>query len=219
MRAVSCILGVSLSGLGPVTSARYSCIPPTPSRGSTISESRMIPRPPIQWVRLRHMSRPCGRPSISAKIVAPVVVKPDAASKTASVTEAVDVSTNGSPPAKLATIQQMPTTANPSRKVRFRGVCERLVYASASPPPTMIASDESRPRNAPSPYHSDTPSGSTSDVPTHTSSTPTMNRTERICMADPSLSPSKTFDLIESLFPAFPEMGKLFLKRTPVEPQ
>gem|GEM_PF-6102498 len=45
---------------------------------------------------------------------------------------------------------------------------------------------------------------------------------------NPSLSPSKTFDLIESLFPAFPEMGKLFLKwiqniqdirRTPVEPQ
>ena len=129
------------------------------------------------------MSRPCGRPSISAKIVAPVVVKPDAASKTASVTEAVDVSTNGSPPAKLATIQQMPTTANPSRKVRFRGVCERLVYASASPPPTMITSDESRPRKAPSPYHSDTPSGSTSDAPTHTSSTPTINRTERICMA------------------------------------
>lgn len=85
------------------------------------------------------------------KIVAPVVVKPDAASKTASVTEAVDVSTNGSPPAKLATIQQMPTTANPSRKVRFRGVCERLVYASASPPPTMITSDESRPRKGPVP--------------------------------------------------------------------
>jgi hypothetical protein len=44
----------------------------------------------------------------------------------------------------------------------------------------------------------------------------------------PSSLPPKTFDLIESLFPAFPEMGKLFLKwiqniqdirRTPVEPQ
>jgi len=35
----------------------------------------------------------------------------------------------------------------------------------------------------------------------------------------PSPFSSKTFDLIESLFPAFPEMGKLFLKRTPVEPQ
>ena len=46
---------------------------------------RIIPIPPSQWVSARHKSRLPATDSISLRIVAPVVVKPEADSKKLSV--------------------------------------------------------------------------------------------------------------------------------------
>jgi hypothetical protein len=45
----------------------------------------MIPMPPSQWVRSRQKRMPRGLASMSERTEAPVVVKPDIASKKASV--------------------------------------------------------------------------------------------------------------------------------------
>ena len=48
-------------------------------------ENTMMPKPPIHWVRLRQSRMSLGTDSTSAIMVEPVVVKPDMASKKASV--------------------------------------------------------------------------------------------------------------------------------------
>ena len=45
--------------------------------------------PPIQWVRLRQNRTPCGSPSISVRIDAPVVVSPETVSKNAFVNDGI----------------------------------------------------------------------------------------------------------------------------------
>ena len=57
--------------------------------GSMASERTIIPIPPIHWVTLLQKSKPLGKDSISFKIDAPVVVKPDMVSKKASVIVAI----------------------------------------------------------------------------------------------------------------------------------
>ncbi len=60
-------------------------MPPTPSTGSTASVKTMMPIPPIHCVMLRQNRIPRGSASMSPRIVAPVVVKPETVSKNASV--------------------------------------------------------------------------------------------------------------------------------------
>ena len=84
-RAVWWTLGVIFSGMGLGTSALYSCIPPTFRKGRTARLRTMIPMPPSHWVRSRQKRMPLGLDWISVSTVAPVVVKPDMASKNASV--------------------------------------------------------------------------------------------------------------------------------------
>ncbi len=81
------IRGRRRSGVGPGTSARKSCIPPTPRKGSTAITSTMIPMPPSQWVRERQKRMPWGSRSMLSNTVAPVVVNPDMDSKSAAQKE------------------------------------------------------------------------------------------------------------------------------------
>ena len=62
-------------------------MPPTPRNGRIAITSTMIPMPPSQCVTERHRSTPWGSDSMSVKTVAPVVVKPDIASKKAATGE------------------------------------------------------------------------------------------------------------------------------------
>ncbi len=64
-------------------------MPPTPSNGRIATESTMMPIPPIQWVNERQNSTPRGSDSMSPNTVAPVVVKPDTDSNTASMGEPI----------------------------------------------------------------------------------------------------------------------------------
>src|SRR5574344_1215956 len=97
--AVSLILGCILSLVGPDDSAANSCIPLYPNSGNRASEITIIPKPPIQWVKLRQNSMPCDNSSILFKIEAPVVVKPDMVSKNASVNDGMlPLSQNGNMP-------------------------------------------------------------------------------------------------------------------------
>ena len=73
--------GVKRSVWGPGASARSNCMPPTPSKGRIATANTNIPMPPNQWVKLRQNRIPCGKCSISVRIVAPVVLKPDIDSK------------------------------------------------------------------------------------------------------------------------------------------
>ncbi len=62
-------------------------MPPTPKYGRIAITSTMMPMPPSQCVSDRQKSTPWGRDSTSANTVAPVVVKPDIASKSAAIGE------------------------------------------------------------------------------------------------------------------------------------
>ena len=71
--------------------------------------------PPIQWVKERQNKMPLCRCSISVRIVAPVVVKPDTVSNSASIYEGIAPEiTNGNAPNKLSTIQLSATITKPS---------------------------------------------------------------------------------------------------------
>ncbi len=113
--AVWVMRGVSLSATGPGTSALKSCIPPTPRKGRIARDSTMIPIPPIQWVRLRQNRIPWEMLSMSVRVVAPVVVKPDMVSKNASVKEGMaPESIKGRLPHREKAIHPKATTAKPS---------------------------------------------------------------------------------------------------------
>ena len=83
--AVSPILGTILLRLGPGLSARTRCEERPVICGSSARVSTSTPMPPIQWVKLRQNITPRGSPSKLPINVAPVVVKPDTASKKASI--------------------------------------------------------------------------------------------------------------------------------------
>ena len=77
--------------------------------------------PPIQWVKLRQNITPWRGVSKSVSTVAPVVVKPEAASNSASVKlGSMPLSINGIAPNTLSKIHASATTAKPSRARRFR---------------------------------------------------------------------------------------------------
>ena len=54
--------------------------------GMINSRKTTTPRPPMKWVDELQKSRLCGRASISSRMVAPVVVKPDTLSNQALIT-------------------------------------------------------------------------------------------------------------------------------------
>ena len=75
-----------------------------------------IPIPPIQCVNDRQNRIPLGSDSISLRIDPPVVEKPDADSKNASVKLGIlPVTTNGKAPIIVDISQQSVTIRNPSR--------------------------------------------------------------------------------------------------------
>ena len=78
--------GVSASSSGPGASAKNICRPATASAGRTATKRTMMPIPPSHCVMQRQNRRPRLKPphSFSWKIVAPVVVRPDMLSKSAS---------------------------------------------------------------------------------------------------------------------------------------
>ena len=85
MVADSLVLGTSLVTLGPGLSARrrLKLYPPLPM-GTTASRNTRIPIPPSQWVKLRQNSIPRLSPSTLVRMEAPVVVKPEMTSNSAS---------------------------------------------------------------------------------------------------------------------------------------
>ncbi len=86
--AVSAMRGASFSDRAPENSALYSAIPPAPIRGSTAMVRSTTPMPPSQCVKCRQNWITGGSTSTRGRIVAPVVVKPETDSNTASVTVA-----------------------------------------------------------------------------------------------------------------------------------
>ena len=76
--------GVSLLLMGPGDSARMRYTLPSPSLGTSARASTRTPIPPIHCVWARQKRMPAGWPSMKVNTVAPVVVKPDTVSNTAS---------------------------------------------------------------------------------------------------------------------------------------
>ena len=75
-----------------------------------------MPMPPTQCIRQRHSIEACESASTSPRMVAPVVVKPDAASKIASTANGISrLSTNGRAPVTASTSQHSATATKPSR--------------------------------------------------------------------------------------------------------
>lgn len=74
--------GVSLASFtGPAASALKSWLPPTPSMGSTATARIRMPMPPTHCRKVRQTFSDTGRLSSPLSTVAPVVVRPDTASK------------------------------------------------------------------------------------------------------------------------------------------
>ncbi len=115
--AVSVMRGASFSSFtAPGVSARYICMPPTPSSGRMATAITMMPRPPNQCRDARQKLREGGRPSSPDSTVEPVVVSPDMDSKKASVKLSPGkASRNGIDAAAETRIQPRVTSRNPSR--------------------------------------------------------------------------------------------------------
>ena len=117
MLAVCPAFGTIFLTLGPGLSAfiRNMVLPPAASGMTAITNTR-IPMPPTQWVNERQKSRQWGRASTSDRIDAPVVVKPDAVSNTASNIFGIDPDRrNGSAPKILYRNQTSAQITEPSR--------------------------------------------------------------------------------------------------------
>ena len=109
------VLGTSLPTEGPGLSAciRYICEPP--ASGRIASRNTSTPIPPIQCVKLRQNSVQCESTSTSGTTLAPVVVKPETVSNSASVKRGISPEkTKGRAPKILSTIQQRATVTKPS---------------------------------------------------------------------------------------------------------
>ena len=115
IRAVVRALGTSLSQVGPGISARIRNMEFLLLKGITAMTNTSTPMPPTQWVRQRQKFMHLGSPSISLKIVEPVVVKPDTTSKNASSNRGMQPeSRKGSAPNTDHRIQASATIRNPS---------------------------------------------------------------------------------------------------------
>ena len=115
--AVSAMRGdILLSLIGPVDSALYNCIPPTPSMGNIANAKITIPIPPSHWSICLYISIDGDRFSKSSMMVAPVVVHPEIDSNKAS-TKLSDKSLSkmkGRLPKRLRINQNKTTIRKPS---------------------------------------------------------------------------------------------------------
>ena len=84
MRAVLRMRGTSLPTVGPGTSARMMCIDRLPAIGRMAMMNTSMPMPPIQCANRRQNCAPCDSASMSVRMLAPVVVKPETISNSAS---------------------------------------------------------------------------------------------------------------------------------------
>jgi len=96
------------------------------------NDRTMMPMPPIQWVRLRQNRMPRGRDSMSERMLAPVVVKPDMVSKKASVKEGMAEMRKGRQPNSEREIQAKVTMANPCLGCKSRSR-RRVVMTAINP--------------------------------------------------------------------------------------
>ena len=116
MRAVCRARGTSLPTVGPGTSARMMCIERSPLMGMTAMRNTSTPMPPIQCVKLRQNRPERERLSMSFKIEAPVVVKPEVVSKKASTKWGMSpLIRKGTQPSSDIASHDRPTQVNPSR--------------------------------------------------------------------------------------------------------
>ncbi len=127
--------GVSFeSFIGPGVSALKSCMPPTPSSGRIATVSTMMPMPPIQCMRCRQMLIDGASASRPLIVVEPVVVRPEVASKKASVKDMPRPSSiSGSAPTAGISVQASTTSMMPSR-MRISRRKRRVANQSARPP-------------------------------------------------------------------------------------
>ena len=88
-----------------------------PLSGTMARRKTSTPIPPIQCVKLRHRSEQCESASTSESMLAPVVVKPDIVSKSASVKDGISpVMQKGMHPTKLNRIHAREVLIQPSFK-------------------------------------------------------------------------------------------------------
>ena len=103
------IFGTSL----PTDGIRLMWEPPL--IGIMASRKTSTPMPPIQCVKLRQSSAACERASTSERMLAPVVVKPEMVSKSASVNDGISrENQNGRQPKKLSATQLKAVATQPS---------------------------------------------------------------------------------------------------------
>ncbi|CDE31988.1 putative uncharacterized protein [Ruminococcus sp. CAG:403] len=173
--AVVRTLGTSLPTIGPVLSARMRFILPAPDSGRNAIIKTRTPIPPIHCEKLRHSRQLCGKSSTVWKTVAPVVVKPETDSNSASIKLGSSPDkTNGSAPNKLIPIQLRETITYPSLaySVLLRGLCS----TNATPHSRQMPAVKRNPHPAGSRYTSPISAGSSkktaSKLNTHPSTYP-----------------------------------------------
>src|SRR3984957_3977161 len=105
--------------------------------GRMATASTMMPMPPSQDRRCRHRLMDRGRNSRPDSTVPPVVVRPDAASKYASVKLMGRYFQRGNPATAGSAIQVSATSINPSRV--FNSRLKRRVASHSSAPSTKVA--------------------------------------------------------------------------------
>ena len=182
MRALLPTRGTSLSIDGPGDSARIRWIDRAPIFGISASVSTSTPMPPTQWVKLRQNSSPFGSASTSVRIVEPVVVKPEVASKKQSTSEGMlPWKKNGSPPKNDTRIHPSATIAKPSRA---RRLSLRGRSSDKSPPTAIVIAMEIRIAGAsPPPISSETTSGTAISAASTISTLPISLNVNRLFMA------------------------------------
>ena len=126
------ILGTSLPTDGPGLSARIRLICEPPLSGTMASRNTRTPMPPIQCVKLLHKSEQCESPSTFARMLAPVVVKPDIVSNRASVKDGISpVTKKGRQPIRLSRIHARDVLIQPS--LRYSVVFSGLFLVMINP--------------------------------------------------------------------------------------
>ena len=139
--------GTSFDTEGPGLSARIICILCPPPRGRNAIIKTRTPMPPTQWVKQRHILMDFGNDSTAAKMLDPVVVKPETDSKSASIKELVaPVKRKGSAPKRLKTIQLSATITKPSRA--YSAVLLGFLYVNSTPTPQDISITKRKPKAA-----------------------------------------------------------------------
>ena len=142
--------------------------------------STSTPIPPSQWVKDRQNRIPLGMASISVRIEAPVVVKPEQDSKIQSMGEAnVPENRKGRAPTRPVMIQIRPTAMKPSRVKN----CRLARRADRPKPQAAMMAMVSRKGMGSSPYSRATARGRTSAAASTSRTRPTSLSTSLMFIA------------------------------------